>query len=174
MSLRTETALVWAAKPGMVAGLHGALKPRIKAVVDLFDGLETKGGTTRAPETVDGWLDFKSPELEQYPFAILRPSSGVDSEQGADENSRTTVKIIVGTYSEAIDGWRDVLMLIDAIRDDLLSAPAIDKTAYEMVGPLTWEMAEQQPYPQWLGTITTVWTLPRPQRIEARNPTGEI
>jgi hypothetical protein len=154
-----------------VAGLHAALKARMQSVVARYWHLETKTeDSPRAPEVVDGWLPPKTGDQDdRFPFVILRPRRGEDSPQAGDENARASIDIVVGTYSDSNDGWLDVLVLIDAIRDDLGTAPAIEGTAYEHVGPLSWDIPEQQTRPQWLGVITTNWNLPRPQRAEARN-----
>jgi len=169
MSDRTDIAAAHAAAPGTVSGLHAALMVRLAALAAGFQLLETKSNV-RPPSVVGGWLPPKTTDVEQFPFLIVRPRSGVDSEQGADQDARATLQIIVGTLSDTDDGWVDVLLLIDAIRADLGAQPSITGTGYEQTGPLTWEIPEQQPRPQWFGTITTNWTLPRPQRAEARNP----
>ncbi len=166
---RLAAALSLSAAPNTLAGLHIALAARLEAVASRFTGLSTKS-TARAATVVDGWLPPKTPESEQFPFLILRPNSGQDSEQASDQAARAAMKIIVGTFSDTDDGWLDVVSLIDAIRADLGAQPAIQGTAYEHVGPLTWEIPEDQPRPQWFGTVTTNWQLPRPQRVEALNP----
>jgi hypothetical protein len=161
-----------AAAPATLVGLYLALKARLEEVVENFS-LETKTDR-RAPEVIDGWLPPKAnAEAERYPFLIVRPKNGNDSEQGADENARAVVDIIIGTYSDTDDGWFDVMHLIDAVRADLGAAPVLEGTAYEHVGPLTWTIHEEQPRPQWLGFVTTNWQIPRPQRVEARNPPME-
>ena len=170
MSERVEAARSLAAAPSSIMGLHLRLKERIEAVAAGYPLFPTKSGE-RAPTVIDGWLPPRESEVDQFPFMILRPKSGNDSAQAADENAVAVFDIIVGTYSDDDDGWLDVAILIDAIRADIGAAPAIVGTAYEHVGPLAWQIPEQQPRPQWFGTVTTVWQIPRPQRVEARNPT---
>lgn len=157
--------------PRTVAALHGALKARLTAVVSGFS-LKTKTAY-RSPSVIDGWLPPKTAEdvdVDRFPFLLVRPRSGADSPQGGDENATAAFQIIIGTYSDEVDGWLDVMLLIDAIRDDLGAEPAIQGSAFEQIGPLTWELQEQQPRPQWFGSVTTQWNLPRPRRVEARNP----
>jgi hypothetical protein len=157
------------AAPGTIMGLHAAIRQRLAAIGARF-ALETKvKDETNAPSVVDGWLPPKVGEADQFPFLIVRPRTGSDSEQGQDENATAGVDIIVGTYSDNDGGWFDVAILIDAIRADLGAAPAIAGTAYEHIGPLTWEIPEQQPRPQWFGTVHTNWQIPRPRR---RAPDG--
>jgi hypothetical protein len=171
---RRAAARANAAGPRTVAALHGALKARLESVAAGFS-LETKvEGAPRAPTVIDGWLPPKTGDdvdSSRFPFLLVRPRSGVDTQQAGDESATASVQIIIGTYSDEVDGWLDVMMLIDAIRVDLGAEPAIQGTAFEHVGPLSWELQEQQPRPQWFGSVTTQWNLPRPRRVEARNPT---
>jgi hypothetical protein len=138
-------------------------------VAAAFWGLPTKAAT-RDPRIVDGWLPPKIAEAEEFPFIIVRPRLGADTVQGADEDARATVDLIVGVYGDTDDAWHDVLLVIDAIRQSLGAGPVLEGTAFEQVGPLAWVLPEDQPRPQWFGTVTTVWSLPRSARVEARNP----
>lgn len=174
-SFPANPALV--AAPGTLTALHGAIKARLALVAAAFPLLETESPTVkRAPNVIDGWLPPK-PRAEdnpagalQFPFLIVRPRTGTDTEQSADQNATAAVDIVIGTFSDTDNGWLDVALLIDAIRADIGAAPAITGTAFEHTGPLTWEVLEQQPRPQWFGVVKTIWTVPRPQRVEARNP----
>lgn len=168
---RIAAARANAAAPGTLAALHGALKARVQAIASAYWGLATKTeGVTRAPIVVDGWLPPKDVDSDRFPFLILRQKSGQDSAPGADESSTAAIEIVVGTYSDTDDGWLDVLLLVDAIRLDLAAEPVIADTAFFHVGPLGWQIPEQQPRPQWFGVITTNWNIPRPQRVDSRNP----
>jgi hypothetical protein len=157
------------AAPGTIAALHGAYKARLADVAAAFPLLETKSGS-RAPRLADGWLPPKDAAVEDFPFLALRPLSGADTEQGGDENATAVIQILIGTYSDTDDGWLDVALIIDAIRADLGAGPTIEGTAFEHIGPLTWELPEGQERPQWFGIVKTIWSLPRPRRVEARNP----
>ncbi len=168
---RRAAARTWAAAPRTIFGLHLALKARLGVLAAAFV-LDNKD-EPRSPLVVDGWLPPKeAADTKQFPFLIARPKSGVDSPQSGEENSTATFEIIAGTYSDTDDAWLDVVSLIDAIRADLGAAPVLDGTAYEQVGPLAWTIPEEQPRPQWFGVVTTIWQMPRPQRVEARNPEG--
>jgi hypothetical protein len=174
---RLEAASYRAAAPGTLVAFHNALKARMVEVAAAFWSLPTKASypaDQRAPEVIDGWLPPKTgADAEQFPFLIVRPRSGTDAAQGADQDARATVEIIIGTYSDIDDGWTDVQLLIDAIRLSLGGEPVLAGTAFEHIGPLTWDLPEAQTRPQWFGTVTTQWTLPRPRRAEARNPAQE-
>jgi len=173
VSDRLEAARVQSAAPGTAMGLQVALRERMKLVAARLPMLETKGQELRAANVLDGWLPPKdADDRDRYPFLIVRPAQGADSAQGADEGAVATFEIIVGTYSDTDDGWFDVMVMIDAIRLELAEAPVLERTSYQHVGPLAWAIPEEQPRPQWHGVVTTNWTLPRPRRVEARNPEG--
>jgi hypothetical protein len=166
---RRSAAAGLAAARGTVAGLHVALKARLEAIAKGFPLFQTKTDDRRAPTVVDFTLPPKEEAAaEQFPFIALRARVGSDSEQSSDQNARATFDIEIGTYGDDDDGYLDLLLLIDAIRLDLGAKPTIDGTAYEHVGPLTWETPFPQPRPHWLGVATTIWSLPRPRRVEAQ------
>lgn len=164
------------ASPATISDLHTALMQRMAIVADRYWGMSSKSAyplNTRAPSIVDGWLPPKSgPEVEQFPFIEVRPRSGEDSIEGADQQAVAVFDLIIGTYSDSDTGWHDVMILVDAIRDEVGSRPrlvgnvdGVDiQTAFQHVGPLSWEIPAEQPRPQWFGVVTTRWSLPRPRR----------
>lgn len=161
-----------AASSGTLRALHEAIKARLEPLVASYCLLSTKTGGNRAPLVFDGWVPPKVTADQQFPFVIVRPRTGTDTPQEAEQRATANIEIIVGTYSDTDDGWLDVLDLIQAIRQDLDEAPTINGAPFEQTGPLTWEVPEEQPRPQWLGRVSTVWTIPRPRRAEALNPVG--
>lgn len=168
------------AGPGTLVDLHQAVKVRMASVAATFALLPMKANAAlqpradeRSPAIIDGWLPPKASGEDRFPFLIVRPAAGFDSEPGADQVAGAVVKVIVGTYSDTDDGWMDTLLLVDAVRLSLGAAPVLEGTAFEHIGPLLWELPEEQPRPQWHAVITTNWTLPRPRRVESRNPEKE-
>lgn len=160
-----------AAAASSITGLRLALKQRLAVVAAGFDTLETKSGGQNAPQIVDFMLAPKAtPDVEEYPFIAVRPRAGTDSPQGGDQGSTVTIDLEVGTYSDTDDGGADLEQLIDAIRLDLCEQPTIAGTAFEHIGPLSWEIPFPQPRPQWLCVVTTNWQIPRPRRVAALNP----
>lgn len=144
--------------------LHRAIKARMVEIAAGLPLFETKT-TARAPSVPDGWLAPKDgPTAERFPFIIVRPRTGVDSAAGADADARATFEILIGTYSDTNDGFLDVLIVVDRIRQSLGAAPRLDDTAFEHVGPLSWELFEEQPRPQWEGRAVLTFQIPRPVR----------
>jgi hypothetical protein len=170
---RAEAAAYKSAARTTTSGLLDALVARLGEIAPAFWGLSTKSAE-RAPTVVAGWLPPKTgPDDERFPFLIARPRTGIDPEQSAaDPGSRATFEVIVGTYSDTDDGWRDLLLVIDAIRQSFGAKPNLGG-AYEHIGPLTWDIPEDQLRPQWQAVVTLQFALPRPQRVEALNPTQE-
>ena len=133
--------------------------------------LKTQRGDTRSPQIVAGYLppkNPKKPELqeEDFPFVIVRLISLEDtSEKGGSASkdyAQAVVRLVIGTYShDAQDGWRDVANTATRIWIDLFRKRVIAKR-YRIEYPYLFEMPEEQPYPQWIGEMTTRWTMPRP------------
>lgn len=120
--------------------------------------LETGKGPDKAPRVVEGWLPPKgSSDEPDFPYVIVRLCEGEDN----DERGRVTIKIIVGTYSEEIEGWKDAGNIIMRIRNTLLITRTLNNR-YRLELPLNWKLFEEQPYPEWIGEITTSWTIALP------------
>ncbi|MDI3534823.1 MAG: hypothetical protein PWQ82_1188 [Thermosediminibacterales bacterium] len=122
--------------------------------------LETnKQDLNKPPQVVTGYLPpKKSAPDPDYPFVIVRLAEGTDNQEGAT----VTVKIIVGTYSEdAQNGWRDVASIIQRIWTELFKRRIIAKK-YKVEYPMKFEMPEEQPFPEWVGIMTTNWTVAHP------------
>lgn len=122
--------------------------------------LETGNVIDRPPQVVEGWLPPKGSSLSEpddFPYVIVRLCEGEDTE----ESGTVKVKIIVGTHSEEIRGWEDAGNIIMRIRNALLAARTL-YNRYRLELPLTYQLFEDQPYPEWIGLITTIWTVPLP------------
>lgn len=152
--------------PQTLRDLHVAIRARMEEIAPRFAGLQTKSGAKRAPRIYDVGLAPKDgKDDERFPAIVVRPRTGTDSAQAGDEASRATVDLIIAIYRDEEDGALDVLAVIDAIRLNIGETPILSGTAFEHVGPLTWEVFEQQALPSiWEGRVTTTWQIPRPQR----------
>jgi hypothetical protein len=84
--------------------------------------------------------------------------NGIDEEKSAS----VTLKIIVGVFSEdPQDGWRDAINIIQRIWQELFKRRVIAKR-YRVEYPMKFEIPEEQPYPHWIGVMTTIWTVVHP------------
>lgn len=120
--------------------------------------LDTNKGQLKAPQVVEGWLPPKeSNDIPDVPYVILRMTDGEDN----SDIARTNVKILIGTYSEEVDGWKDAVNVLLRIRQQLLTVRTLGKK-FRMELPLKWKLFEEQPYPIWIGEIITIWTVALP------------
>jgi hypothetical protein len=122
--------------------------------------LPTSQGELKTPTVHPGYLPFKgaaSEDAAEYPLIIVRLLNGDDNEDG----SKATVQIIVGTYGEDSQGWREVLNILERIRQSLFKTRTIAKK-YRIEYPLKWEVPDEQPRLQWIASMTTNWTIAQP------------
>ena len=100
-----------------------------------------------------------------FPCVIVKLDEATDREEGTLTQTRVNVRILVGTYDESADcqGYRDVLNIIEVIRQDLLTLPGrvLDKR-YRLEMQLKHYLFDDQPWPIYFGQIETVWETGRP------------
>lgn len=123
--------------------------------------LETEGGGFKPPQIVNGYLPPKRKnEEDDFPFVIVRPENGT-SELGSTD---CTVSLIVGCYSEGMDGYEYCLSVMQHIRQALMSMEMLTlEKRYQLAFPIKWKNTDQQPYPFWQLEMTTEWTFNTPQ-----------
>lgn len=138
--------------------LQDALCDFLKGVVGSYL-LDTNRQTTKAPQVVPSYLPLKgTTDTADFPFVIVRMSS----EEDTGDRAKVTVKIIVGVYAEDIaQGSGDLMNILERIRQALFKKRVIDKR-FRIEYPFSWQVPDEQPYPEWLAVITTNWTVPRP------------
>ncbi|XGZ04738.1 hypothetical protein ACDZ28_04025 [Paenibacillus sp. RS8] len=127
-----------------------ALKDHLQALVS--DNAQVK------PTIHVGFLppkDKDNENISEFPFIIIRPHVGKDQQ----DNSKITVKLVFGTKSEDPEGFMDLFGIMEQVRFDLQSRRIINRR-FKMDLPYDWEFFEEQPYPEWYGQATTIWTLP--------------
>lgn len=100
-----------------------------------------------------------------FPCVIVKLDDATDREEGTLTQTRVNVRILVGTYDESPDcqGYRDVLNIIETVRQDLLTMPGrvLDKR-YRLEMPMKNYLFDDQPWPIYFGQIETVWETGRP------------
>lgn len=116
--------------------------------------LETKDGR-KTPKIIEYFFETKRRENESdFPCVIIRPYNGKMSSQ-----SDIKINLICGVYSQDVDGIKDLVALMERVMKAVMSNYDISpKFKFEL--PLEWEISDDQPYPQWLGQITTNWNIP--------------
>lgn len=133
----------------------------IKPVVVEYVLQSNVKNVNKAPQVVGGFMDEKKPGPQQnppdFPFVIVRYLEDNDT----TDSNIAQVRIIAGTYSEdAQSGWRDALNVITRIKGELLKHPRLNG-GYTVEKPMRMEMPEEQPFPEWVATLTINVSLPQ-------------
>ena len=100
-----------------------------------------------------------------FPCIIVKLDEETDREEGTLTQTRINVRILVGTYDESSDcqGYRDVLNIIETIRQELLTLPGrVLADRYRLEMPLKSYMFDEQAWPIYFGQIESVWETGRP------------
>ncbi|UPK45889.1 hypothetical protein [Paenibacillus pabuli] len=98
-----------------------------------------------------------------FPFIILRATEVNDEWEGSQEKAFVPVKLMFATRSTDEDGYRDILHLAQVMRQAFLESPMVGVAA-EAQRPIKTIIHEEQPYPQWVGEMRTIWSIPSPTR----------
>lgn len=171
---------------GMTAlNLLDALVSRLK---ELFAGyeLQAKSGLLQtvkvfaqylpqpsSPEVNDDETDsitepqgYTTDDIENnFPCVIVKVDEMTDKEEGTLDATRINVRILAGIYDESPDcqGYRDVMNIIEVVRQDLLTMPArVLAKRYRLEMPLKSYVFEDQPWPIYFGQIESTWETGRP------------
>jgi len=141
------------------------LKNFLEQVVHEYS-LESKASPDKIPQVVLGWLPAKGETKKDdetsnpdFPYVVAQLESWDD-----DDSSKATVSLQIGTYSKLMDGWRDTVNVMTRIRMALLTQRVIGKR-FRLELPIHSELFDEQPYPYWIGAMTTNWTIPQPQEV---------
>jgi len=117
--------------------------------------LEGTDGDLHVAPIVAGWLGPKRAGGEDdRPVVVVRLSTGETGEDGC----RTKIRILFGSYSESINGWRDLGNMLQRTEIALTETRTIGP--YHLELPLSWTIYDEQPLPQWQAEMTTTWTHP--------------
>lgn len=150
--------------PQLEIELTNALRERLAFILkDLLLPTEKLNDPLKTASIINGYLPPKRAggAGSEFPFVIVRPGSG---RTGEDGYTRLSVKFVIGCFSEDYDGYEYALQVLARIRAGLMENRTLaDRFRLEL--PFTWELYDDQPYPQWELQVMTEWTLPTPQEI---------
>ena len=109
---------------------------------------------------------YTSTDIESnFPCIIVKHDEETDREEGTLTQTRINVRILIGTYDESPDcqGYRDVLNIIETIRQELLTLPGrVLADRYRMEMPMKSYLFDDQAWPIYFGQLETVWETGRP------------
>jgi hypothetical protein len=141
-------------------------------VIFLTDGfknykLPTNKKTVKPPQIVGGFLPHKNSPIAvepDFPHIIVRLMKGQDVLQVGNKGgqSQAHIRIIFGTYSEDHRGWREIANIIEHTRQILLKKRTIGRK-FCLKDEVKWDIPDDQPYPEWVGTMETIWLIAQPQ-----------
>lgn len=100
----------------------------------------------KIPDVHIGYLPPKMKNIQntEYPYVIIKFSN---ESSKPHEISKTRVYIIAGAYSEDVEGWKDVLNILNRIKVGLMKLPFIGP--FEII-EYTTDLPEEQPLPEWI------------------------
>lgn len=101
-----------------------------------------------------------------YPLVIVSLQSVEDNEE--KEESTATIGLTFGVFGEDKEAWRDLLSIMERVRQRLLIFRKLDNR-FRIKLPTKFETIEVQPYPYWYGYATLVYTIAQPN---PHNPEG--
>jgi len=177
-----------------IVALQTAVAQRVAADVARLWGMHTPKGGHRAPRVGIGALPPKKDRPESldppdnpgqvsddFPYVQILASRGSDGDEGPQQRGEATVHLAIGTYADDPEGATDVVLIIDLLRQSLEEQPLLE-APHDGTGRrdprgaagryiaelrrLDWTVPVEQPRPFWVGTVTTVWTIPRPVRVD--------
>lgn len=136
------------------------------AVVNTDDEEENDGeGTEEETQTTEP-QGYSAADIESnFPCVIVKLDEATVREEGTLNAMRINVRILVGTYDESPDcqGYRDVLNIIESIKQELLTLPGrVLAKRYRLEMPMKNYLFDEQYWPIYFGQIETVWETGRP------------
>lgn len=127
------------------------LPPR--AVEDFMMQPPSELDTDIPPPNIQTLPDSKD---ERWPFIIVRFLRSMDNEEGVRQ---CEIDLICGVEGAGTEGQKDVLHLMEFIRQHLLKNNYVD-WGFRIVRPLGVELFEEQADPYYMGLISTNWEAP--------------
>jgi len=93
-----------------------------------------------------------------YPLVIVSLGKAEDDIKG----SLATVNFTFGVYGEDKAAWKDLLSMMERVRQRLLTKRRLSRQ-FRLELPLVFETIERQPYPFWYGYASAKYWIGQPQ-----------
>ena len=108
-----------------------------------------------------------NPETAQENISAVYVIVRSVEDAGGNEMSSATVEMILSIYDEDdLTGWRTLYNVAEHIRQYLLKHRILDKKYMLKINtenPVRTVFVDDQPYPQWIATITAKYTISQPE-----------
>ena len=99
-----------------------------------------------------------------YPLVIVSWQGTADT----DDGSEATIGLTFGVYGEEKDAWKDLLSIMERVRQRLLIFRKL-QNRYRIKLPTKFETIENQPYPFWFGYGTVPYQMGTPNEAMAES-----
>ena len=136
-----------------------------------YAAAQSARGEYRTPQVFPWSLPFKNPKAPEnvdFPYIVARIVEGVDPVAEPMDPLLSTVRVdlIFGVYHESIakdgivhpDGAYDLLNLMEHTRIELFRQGVLERK-FRIEKPYKWNIPEEQPYPLWVGSAQSIWTV---------------
>lgn len=135
--------------------LQEALKEEIKSVIDqlcLFGENEMKFYSQDLPlETT-----FEDEEDKCFPCCIIKIKNGEINSLHTPQTVTAEIIICIKDISQDMSGYRDLMIIIDRIRDSLMSCAGLDGK-FRIDYPIKWSINDEVASPYFIGSVITKW-----------------
>lgn len=140
-------------------GLMDKLADFLREVLKDYTTEQTSG---KLPVNVyPGWPPVRdnSKEKNSHVYVLV-----LETEDKDDPNELSTAKVEIGFSiydADKTDGWRSIFNIMEHVRQALLKHRFIGMK-HRLVYPIKGTLADEPPYPQWLGKLEVYYTIGQP------------
>lgn len=142
----------------LIEALRNEIADAVKDYKMKVENQPSKGVKVYAQHVPDD--DFENDTF--YPLIIVSLQKVEDKAETVEPGmSAATVGLTFGVYGEDESAWRDLLNIMEHVRQRLLTVRTINNR-HRLILPTTWQTIEAQPYPFWFGYGTLVYSIGQP------------
>ena len=112
-------------------------------------------GITFADQEQSGLEHYGESDYEaNFPGIVVKLGDMTDNEEGRIDHSRAGLRLLFGVYDDTAEsgGWRDVLAMMEKVRQKWLSERLIARKFFVRM-PLTARLLEADTYPVYFGEM---------------------